>query len=468
MKRLMYTRLAGVAVTALALTLAGCGGSDNVMEEPPELTAEEKRIMELEEELQAAKDANEDLQAEKEQVEEERDMAEGKLDEQERMEALEDAKALFSVLRQPLAVINAKATLTDDANTVTGVVGDETGRTEQVSIPALKSDEDNKMMFEGENSAEDMFTAMVYDTKADDKMKPFADMLPRVMTSGTLSTTAGYVGGVYTFGTTPDAYDGIDADDFPQKSGKKTYAAGKRTFGGTLDGAPGTYKCSAATDDCEATWTEDGIDLDGAWTFTPEEGAKVVDPDTKYQSYGWWLQKDKDGEIKDAGPVHFTTGFGTTSGVDALEGTAKYMGTAAGKYSIYSGAFSARSEAGHFTAKAELMADFGDETAPGKISGKIDNFVTASGEKDNWTVTLKSTALATGGGGAFGNTARGDTVWKIGDTDSEEMGGYMGRMYGHATGANGVPDEVGGTFDAPFEGGVGQMVGAFAAELAKD
>ena len=281
------------------------------------------------------------------------------------------------------------------------------------------------------------------------------------------SPSDGYVGGIYTFGTDPDAYDGIKADNFPQKSGAETYAAGKRTFGGTLDGAPGTYKCNASSTMCKATWTEAGIHLDGAWTFTPEEGAKVVDPDTAYQSYGWWLQKDKDGEIKDAGPVHFTTGFETTSGVQELEGTAKYMGTAAGKYSIYSGAFSARSEAGHFTAAAELMADFGNRTDEGKISGKIDNFVTASGEKDNWTVTLKSTDLATGGGGAFGSTTRGETVWKIGDIASKEMGGYMGGMYGY-TGGDGVPAEVGGTFDAPFEGGVGQMVGAFAAELAKD
>ena len=35
MKRLMCTRLAGVAVTALALALAGCGGSSNTQEDPP-------------------------------------------------------------------------------------------------------------------------------------------------------------------------------------------------------------------------------------------------------------------------------------------------------------------------------------------------------------------------------------------------------------------------------------------------
>ena len=188
MKRLMYTRLAGVAVTALALTLAGCGGSDNVMEEPPEPTAEEKRIMELEEELKAAKDANEELQAEKEQVEEERDMAQGELDEQQMMADLADAKALFGALREPLAVINAKATLTGVADTVSGLpTGATDARTDQVEIPALKSDEDNKMMFAGENSAEDMFTVMVYDTKAGDGMKPFADMLPSVMSGGTNS-----------------------------------------------------------------------------------------------------------------------------------------------------------------------------------------------------------------------------------------------------------------------------------------
>ena len=103
MKRLMYTRLAGVAVTALALALAGCGGSDNVMEELPEPTAEEKRIMELEQQLKDEQAAKAALEAEKEQAEKERDMAQGELDEQQREADLAAAKALFSALALPRA-----------------------------------------------------------------------------------------------------------------------------------------------------------------------------------------------------------------------------------------------------------------------------------------------------------------------------------------------------------------------------
>ena len=148
MKRLMYTRLAGVAVTALALTLAGCGGSDNVMEEPPELTAEEKRIMELEEQL-------ENEQAARKEAEDARDTAQGELDAQERAEALATAKALFVGLSQPRAIANGSFRVADSTanqRMTVGAAPDATppdARAMQVMLPILKRSPDNPMMYTG-------------------------------------------------------------------------------------------------------------------------------------------------------------------------------------------------------------------------------------------------------------------------------------------------------------------------------
>ena len=139
------------------------------------------------------------------------------------------------------------------------------------------------------------------------------------------------------------------------------------------------------------------------------------------------------------------------------------MGSAVGKYAIYSGVHSDGEDAGHFNADAMLMADFGDLTQIGQISGMINNFVTASGDKD-WMVTLGASRDQTDGTRFTGLATAtgmfdGPTVWTIGDTPSNLPGSYNGRMYD--LDSNGVPKEVGGTFYAPFEGGVGRMIGTF-------
>ena len=319
------------------------------------------------------------------------------------------------------------------------------------------------MMFEGKDGTT-RYTAMVRSTQTGPTTKLFGD-------STYAAVDGRYVNGVYFFGADdPVADKGIKSDSFPQTAGTFTYGPGGREFAGTFHGAKGMYACSASV--CTAEWTEDGIDLsqgsatEGRWTFTPDDGARITIPDRRYQSYGWWLQENADGTV-DAGPVHFlSTGFVMASGVTALEGTAEYKGPATGKYSIYSGAFSERSEAGHFTADAKLMADFGNSTENGRISGMIENFVTASGAKDDWMVSLEASGMDATDGlndtGAFS----GKTVWTIGEAVSDDdTGTYIGNMY--ENGSDLVPKEVGGTFDAKFEQGVGRMVGAFAATLPR-
>ena len=64
--------------------------------------------------------------------------------------------------------------------------------------------------------------------------------------------------------------------------------------------------------------------------------------------------------------------------VNALEGDAKYEGPAAGKYATRSRG-SNEAEDGIFKAKAELTAAFGEESAPGTVSGTVTDFVDEDG-----------------------------------------------------------------------------------------
>ena len=50
-------------------------------------------------------------------------------------------------------------------------------------------------------------------------------------------------------------------------------------------------------------------------------------------------------------------------------------------------------DAGHFTARATLNANFNDDT----ITGTIDQFMGADGQSRNWSVELKESVIADGG-----------------------------------------------------------------------
>ena len=113
--------------------------------------------------------------------------------------------------------------------------------------------------------------------------------------------------------------------------------------------------------------------------------------DSAYSSYGWWLRKSADGRTFTASAFHDFKGTDTptvdVSGLDA--GTATYMGGAAGKYALSSGT-GGTNDAGHFTARATLTADFAEDT----IKGTIDMFIGADGESRDWEVELKSSSIS--------------------------------------------------------------------------
>ena len=249
---------------------------------------------------------------------------------------------------------------------------------------------------------------------------------------------------------------------------------------GTYDGAPGEYSCTAS-----CTSTNDGSGspsgLGGTWTFTPDKGAMVSQPDAHYLYYGWWVSKDKDGGPTAASA--FAGRFGTDSGdstdglddagdISALTGSASYAGSAVGKWALdYSlnKATTGTSDGGHFTADANFEATFSGAN-PG-VTGTIDNFRLNDGTEDpGWSVALARGALGSSGGSITAPAASmtGPTVWSIGGTAAPASGTWSGTMYdeavtGDADDGNTIPTTMTGTFYSEYED-VGRLVGAFGAD----
>ena len=236
---------------------------------------------------------------------------------------------------------------------------------------------------------------------------------------------------------------------------------------GSYHGVSGTYNCTPATaaDGCSAAVAAKGftVSTGDTWTFTPSNAeARVTDAaDTDYASYGWWLRKTENGMtftasafVDEAGTVAAATGL------DALNGTATYRGGAAGKYALASST-GGTNDAGHFTARATLEANFttnnGTDTTTNAITGTLDNFMGADGQPRDWSVKLNGSPITDTGGVA--DTTDG-TVWTIGGTAAAAGGQWSGTLRNNGT--DGVPQVATGTFHSTY-GMAGQMVGAFGA-----
>ena len=273
----------------------------------------------------------------------------------------------------------------------------------------------------------------------------------------------------------------VMADAFTH-SGTQTHAVPDRADAvyvrGTYDGAPGEYRCPTG---CSSTNDGEGSPsaLVGTWTFTPDKGAMVSQPDTAYLYFGWWLRKD-DGDPTSAsaffGEVGDVEGGGTFADPTGVTGSATYSGHAAGKFAINNPL--GGSNAGHFTADVMLTAKFGAIAAPnnGGISGTIDNFM-ANDESVPWSVALNRAPW--GSGGAFATPATDDTattgvdetqgtVWSIDGNAASASGNWNGQMYDEALapdavndGSN-IPTAALGVFQSMF-GSTHTMVGAFGA-----
>ena len=293
-------------------------------------------------------------------------------------------------------------------------------------------------------------------------------------------TGAGNVGfettaGVLTLASGTNLATRIASPSFDHSAGTKTFhlpdpntnGATIITIAGSYYGVDGTYACNPGTDanGCTVTRAANGYTLDvgtDAWTFkATNPDARVTEmPDTNYVSYGWWIYKSADDSEFRASAFRDVKGtVNTASSLDALNGTATYVGGAAGKYAL-SSPIGGTNDAGHFTARATLEANFTTNTATNAVTGTIDNFIGADGEARDWTVELKGSRIQDTG--VMSDATLNGTVWTIGGTAAAASGEWDGRLYDN--GDDGVPKVAIGSFYSTY-GPDGKLVGAFGANL---
>ena len=268
----------------------------------------------------------------------------------------------------------------------------------------------------------------------------------------------------------------IASSSFDHGAGNKEFELPENTMrvmiSGSYYGVSGTYYCTpAASSTCAVQVAAVGFTLGGTadgdnaftagggtWAFKPSnpEARVMSTPDGSYASYGWWLHTAANGDLTASAFVARRGAAEAATGLDALNGTATYMGGAVGKYAL-SSTTGGTNDAGHFTARATLNANFTDNTSTTAITGTIDQFIGADGESRDWSVKLNGSAIADGGG--IGAATDG-TEWTIGGTAADDSGIWTGSL--QENGDDGVPEIATGTFYTQY-GTAGKMVGAFGA-----
>ena len=468
-----FTTICCAAVFALGL--AACGGGDDgisvadrdaaVAAEQAKTEALQKEIDALRAQLELEDDGNVGnsvaaLQAEVMRLK-------GLVDAAEKAENAEATKTMIATataLKMAIDGRNADATATLGPKGLAVDVDDDS--TTDATLKAGMG-----MSYSHMNAAKTMsYDAMVYSDRGMPTMKKFSEQYATPGGSLDYNDDTRTLSG--TFSATGDP--NIGGSMFPTV-GTKTYAASdgasERSVPGTYDGAMGTYFCTGA--DCSARYTSGGIVLAGTWRFVHAKDAMVSRPDPDYLYYGWWVQKDKDGNPTATNVFAMAAGAAPASpdvGNTEFQGDATYMGSAAGKYAMTNTA-AGTAEGGHFTADVTLNAKFGAGDDAG-ISGTVNNFM-AGDESKPWSVALAKQQWTSGGATIEANTddentANVDesmtTVWSINGNKAAASGKWGGMMYDNAAkdGSN-VPTDVIGTFESMF-GDSGSMIGAFGAK----
>jgi hypothetical protein len=255
---------------------------------------------------------------------------------------------------------------------------------------------------------------------------------------------------------------------------------------GMFDGVPGTFLAVTnavdvtVDDDGNATWA-----TDSTLTFKPDSAtATVMMKDANYVSLGWWLRTDMDmdGNLEAvmAWVASSAEGADYAAGdkLNGLQGKATFMGIAAGKYAIMTPASvntGASYEAGHFTADAELVADFETATDDGTMTGTISDFEQDGMSLGDWMVQLAE-GFDTGDDEEFDATMGKD----IGATgalaiettrngargtfgDAEVFGTWQARFSDNSRNDE-MPGSIGGEFALGAENDLVRMIGAFGAD----
>ena len=350
--------------------------------------------------------------------------------------------------------------------------------------------------------------ARIYHNQGKADEEDFADTLPDGidLIGADVDSTAGFdEKGALLVASGTSITTGLDASHIKADAFEHSGTQGHKTpdgrdafyARGTYNGAPGQYRCSGTT--CSST--NDGTDdspsgLAGTWHFKPDANAKSSVPDANYLYFGWWVSKDDKGVPTHAsafaGTVEGTTFAGTGTvpvrwgwdgtyddedGDDGftLTGSAKYEGSAAGKFAL-SNPFDGTGNGGHFTADAELTAKFSGDSGVG-IHGTVDNFRLNDESNDpGWKVDLHRASFGADGQlvTPANDSATPDideslgTTWSIGeDSTAARSGTWSGRMYDEAVmgddnDRSNIPTTVTGTFHSTFGSG-SSLVGAFGA-----
>ena len=389
-------------------------------------------------------------------------------DDEMREKMAADGKALHGALgMMPLGNLDRTANAGGAALAAAGLTVDQTGDTAAVVLEAgdmAGALGDWSGMNYAQMAAKVANTAVVYTNREAPTSKAFGEA--HTLADGSLTVSD---------------FSLVMADAFTH-SGTQTHAVPEKSNGvyvrGTYDGAQGEYSCSTG---CSSTNNGSGSPsaLGGTWSFTPDKGAMVSQPDVNYLYFGWWLRKD-DGDPTSAsaffGEVGDVEGGGTFTDPATITGSATYSGHAAGKFAINNPL--GGSDAGHFTADVMLTAKFGANAAPtnGGISGTIGNFM-ANDESVPWNVALNRAPWGTSG--AFTTPAADDTsttgvneslgtVWSIDGNAAPASGSWNGQMYDEALApaaaddGSTIPTAAMGVFQSMF-GSTHSMVGAFGA-----
>ena len=384
---------------------------------------------------------------------------------------------------------NRSAAYNDADTAIVVLIGDDATPTLATDGITLSEDEDTMVAdnhgWEGKRYADapggDMVEAIVYSNVGEPTMGAKFNSGNTGANNVGFATTAG----VLAVEAATNLAARIVSPSFDHTAGYKTFnlpdpnlgGATNVTISGSYYGVAGTYSCTPTIPDdgCRVNKAADGYTLvltgtgAGTWTFTatnPEDRVTET-PDSIYASYGWWLHKSEDGMTFTASAFADDKGdVPDATGITALMGTATYMGGAAGKYALHSST-GGTNDAGHFTARATLQADFDDDM----ITGTIDNFMGADGMSRDWSVELMKSAIGNTGlirQSDDDNTdlAASDpgamTKWTIDGTAAAAAGQWSGSLQDNGD-DDGVPQVATGTFYSEY-GGDGRLVGGFGVK----
>ena len=245
---------------------------------------------------------------------------------------------------------------------------------------------------------------------------------------------------------------------------------------GMFNGVSGKFTSDADIQDLTVGVDGKGVpSWDGNLNFVPDSAtATVMKADDAYMSLGWWLNEAADGTLDPMVAAWATGGmYVATDKLAALEGEATFQGIAVGKYTHKT---VNDITGGHFNADAKLVADWGDATDPGTLTGTIDGFM-QDGQPigSGWKVELGAeSAIPVGGTVAVFDPKMGAEIMLTGaveDTENGAMGTFGTQKTMGTWNANlvddsrvdGMPGGVTGTFHVGETGHPINMIGAFAA-----